>query len=74
MKTKVLTLAIFATALTIGPVLASEESDLKTFCKPDVEKFCKGIPMGGGKLLECLKAHGKEISVGCAQALQKLKG
>jgi hypothetical protein len=35
--------------------------------------LCKGIEPGGGRLIECLKTHKKEMSVGCAQALQKLK-
>jgi Cysteine rich repeat len=39
----------------------------------DIERLCKGIEPGGGRILKCLKAHKKEMTVGCAQALQKLK-
>ena len=43
-------------------------------CKSDVARLCPGISPGGGKLLGCLKEHGKtEISVGCAKALKAMK-
>jgi hypothetical protein len=73
MKTR-LTFAILVTALSFGPVLASEQSDvLKTFCKSDIRKFCKGVPMSGVTIFMCLKEHDKQMSDGCAEALKKLK-
>ena len=47
--------------------------DVRTYCMSDIERLCKGIEPGGGRLIQCLKTHKKEMSVGCAQALQKLK-
>jgi hypothetical protein len=47
--------------------------DIRTYCVSDIERLCKGIEPGGGRLIRCLKTHKKEMSVGCAQALQKLK-
>jgi hypothetical protein len=47
--------------------------DLKTYCMSDIKRLCKGIEPGGGRILQCLKANKKGMSVGCAQALQKLK-
>jgi hypothetical protein len=47
--------------------------DLRTYCMSDIKRLCKGIEPGGGRLIQCLKTHKKEMSVGCAQALQKLK-
>lgn len=52
---------------------AGEMGDLKTYCMEDIERLCKGIEPGGGRIIKCLKAHKKSMSVGCAQALQKLK-
>jgi hypothetical protein len=46
---------------------------LLTYCKADIERLCVGIKPGGGRLLKCLKGHKEEMSVGCAQALMKLK-
>jgi Cysteine rich repeat len=47
--------------------------DIRTYCMSDLKRLCKGIEPGGGRLIQCLKGHKKEMSVGCAQALQKLK-
>ncbi|MBS7546131.1 cysteine rich repeat-containing protein [Ancylobacter oerskovii] len=66
-------LIALALAATAGTALA-QEGDLAKYCKSDIERLCTGVQPGGGRLLKCLKAHGKEMSVGCAQALQKMKG
>jgi hypothetical protein len=58
---------------TASGVRSQELEDLKTYCVEDIERLCKGVEPGGGRLLKCLKSHTKEMSVGCAQALQKLK-
>jgi hypothetical protein len=52
---------------------ATELENLQTYCKPDIERLCPTAPIGGGGIKDCLKAHEKEISVGCAQALKALK-
>jgi hypothetical protein len=46
---------------------------LMTYCKADVERLCAGVEPGGGRIIKCLKAHKEEMSVGCAQALMKIK-
>jgi hypothetical protein len=66
-------------ALIALPVVAEESSlqreieVLRTYCRPDIERLCPAVEPGGGRIKECLKQHEKEMSVGCAQALQKLK-
>lgn len=57
----------------VGGARSQELEDLKTYCLEDIERLCKGVEPGGGRVLKCLKSHTKEMSVGCAQALQKLK-
>lgn len=68
--------SLTASCLLLGllTVSAHAQSDLLTYCKSDVERLCPGIKPGGGRILKCLKANKKEMTVGCAQALQKLKG
>lgn len=34
-------------------------------CKVDVEKFCKDVPSGGGKLNVCMNEHENELSQSC---------
>jgi hypothetical protein len=55
------------------PSRAQEMADIQTYCMEDIDRLCKGIEPGGGRILKCLKANKKGMSVGCAQALQKLK-
>jgi hypothetical protein len=43
------------------------------YCKADVARLCPGVPMGGGRIIACLKAHKEEMSIGCGKALQAMK-
>ncbi|MEP9375626.1 cysteine rich repeat-containing protein [Aquabacter sp. CN5-332] len=60
-------------ATLLGGAASAQQSDLMTYCKADVQRLCKGVPPGDGRLMACLQAHSKQMSVGCAQALQKIK-
>jgi len=43
------------------------------YCRADAERLCPGVPMGGGRIIGCLKANKMEVSVGCAKAIQHIK-
>jgi Cysteine rich repeat len=73
MLSRVVSASLIASCLFAPPARAQEMADLKTYCMSDIERLCNGIEPGGGRILKCLKAHKKEMTVGCAQALQKLK-
>jgi hypothetical protein len=49
----------------------AEESLL---CADDIEKYCKDIKPGGGRLLSCLKAHEKELAASCCGKIGELQG
>ena len=54
--------------------LALEREKFREFrqaCKSDVEKFCKGIPAGKGRIVSCLKSHEAELSNACAAAFRR---
>ena len=34
-------------------------------CKADIEKFCKDVTPGGGRIMACLKAYEDKLSEGC---------
>lgn len=65
--------AILAGVLVAGGAQA-QQNELVKYCKADIERLCAGVPLGEGRTLKCLKGHPNDISVGCAKALQKLKG
>jgi hypothetical protein len=73
MLTRLLSAGFIASCLLISPLRSQEMGDLRTYCISDIQRLCKGIAPGGGRILKCLKANKKEMSVGCAQALQQLK-
>ncbi len=68
------TLALLSLSLVAAaqPAAAFDEA-VMGYCKSDVERLCPGVQPGGGRILQCLKSHKEEMSVGCAQGLAKLK-
>jgi hypothetical protein len=40
-------------------------------CQADYQKFCSGVPRGGGHILECLNSHKGELTTACQEALLK---
>ena len=73
MKTRFLLLAIASSALIVGSALAATESALMRACKNDAAKLCADVPFGGGRIVECLKKHENQLTVGCANELKQLK-
>ncbi len=59
--------------MTLPQSASAVDNPVLTYCKDDVERLCAGVQMGGGRILQCLKSHKEEMSVGCAQGLMKLK-
>ncbi len=42
-------------------------------CRVDLDRFCKGVPRGEGRLRECVKAHMAELSPACRDKLESLR-
>lgn len=56
-----------------GSKMEAELEALRTYCKADIERLCPNVEPGGGRIKACLMAQKEQMTVGCAQALQKLK-
>lgn len=40
-------------------------------CRGDVEKFCKDVKPGEGRIIECLKSNDAQLSEGCKNQMSK---
>lgn len=63
---------VLAVLVFSGAASSAEKGIVETFtegCKADLEKYCKGVEPGEGRLLACLYSHGDKISGRCEYAV-----
>lgn len=60
----IVTMAILAT-LGAGPARAQ----LIAECRGDVQRFCAGMELGGGRIAQCLEDNAAKLSTGCKKAI-----
>src|SRR5580765_6282592 len=64
--------AELSSACQEGMKARAEKADrVREECSPDVEKFCKGIAPGGGRIRSCLRARQAELNPACAADLKR---
>ena len=51
-----------------------EMAVLRGSCGYDFRRFCRGVQLGGGRGLACLKAYGPSLTPQCQSALLSIKG
>jgi len=44
---------------------------MRKACADDVKKFCSDVKAGEGRILQCLKRHGQDLSQGCSNVMQQ---
>ena len=71
-----LAVAVVAMSLVLGlgVVSAEEHSNADKANKPcaaDIQKFCKDVKPGEGRIIECLKSHQSKLSQACSSMLAK---
>ena len=55
------------------PEVKAARQALRQACTADYKSLCSNTPMGGGKVMQCLKDNRKNLSAGCQDAWQKLR-
>ena len=75
MKAKPWAAWVFAALLLAAAAHAAEVPLVKALepCRPDVEKFCRGVEPGAGRILGCLKDHREEVSDVCKARLAQYR-
>lgn len=72
LKLLAVTVAVISMVCGAGVVYAGEgQSKGDKPCAADVQKFCKDVKKGGGRVIECLKSHQSELSQACSDMLAK---
>ena len=57
-------------AMALGVLASAGVASAEVPCADDVKKLCADVPVGGGKIQACLKAHDAQLSAGCKQQLE----
>ena len=63
-----LSIAVACLVFTAGLADAQPKA-VRDACKADIASMCADITPGEGRLLECLRAHGDQVSEGCKAAM-----
>ena len=58
---------------TKGEELKDRTEGFKEACQADLDKFCKDIKQGEGRLAKCLKEHQAEVSGPCKAKIAEVK-
>lgn len=47
------------------------DPEMASFCKSDIEQFCKGVKDGGGRVAACLVSGGHQLTSSLADTAQR---
>src|SRR6202035_3314611 len=68
-KLRVLLVICAATAVHCAPANGQQTvAALRAACADDAQRLCAGVPLGGGRMVACLKEHKDALSDKCKQA------
>jgi hypothetical protein len=57
--------------LLVAPSSASAQGAQQA-CAGDIAAYCAGIPQGGGKIAQCLRANQQKLSPACRQGMAQM--
>ncbi|MBL8018365.1 MAG: cysteine rich repeat-containing protein [Leptospirales bacterium] len=66
-------LLLVALTLVFTVALYADKPEKPGPCKADIEKFCKDVPRGEGRIMECLKKNEANLAAECKAKLEERK-
>ncbi len=68
-----LLLSLFGMTLVLPAAHAEEGEGAGRPCAADIQKFCKDVQPGGGRIAQCLKSHATDLSPACKEKAEERK-
>jgi hypothetical protein len=56
--------------LIVSSIAQADDLHRRGPCKADIEKFCKDVKPGQGRIARCIKAHENELSPACRDKIE----
>ena len=67
---RILAALAFAASCALAHHAAADGAKPREACRADVERLCKGVHPGGGRIAKCMREHRSEISPDCRASLK----
>jgi hypothetical protein len=66
--------ATVALSCVVALAVSAFAQNAQQACAADIAQYCPGIPQGGGKIAQCLRANQQKLMPVCRQGMAKMAG
>lgn len=73
MRTSRMVLIIALLFWLVPAVAQTQEMNGRGPCKADIEKFCKDVQPGQGRIVRCMRQHENEVSPACRNHIAEVR-
>lgn len=73
MKKLSLLLVVAVMFCLFSSISYAQDMNRKGACRADIEKFCKDVKFGHGRIAQCMKQHEAELSPACVDQINEAK-
>ena len=65
--------SLFAASLFSAGAVAADQQGRRDVCRADVERLCKDVQPGGGRIAQCLKDNEASVSAECKEHMAQMR-